>query len=316
MGKAQRISAHQLTVRTVFSVVGLSFLIALVQTLRGKATWRHFLFCGFTILIASPGVTVVHHRGETHRAFFFGPVVAFFLYVWGAINGQGPFSVWGWFHREHHKHTDKKGDPHSPFVRPDGRPFLEGAHTWWNKLVALWKGFWWAHIGWLLYPPFEAKPEENPKWKDPRVDKVVAFVDRVYPVWMTLGIIAAGFCGRFFGLSFWNGILWGGGVRLFYTYNVTWGVNSVCHLVGKQTFKTPTTGTSRNFWLWAFLAFGEGIHNWHHAFPAWAYYAVCHLPDLSGWIIRRLEGLGLVYDVVHPKPKKAEEMALRSASAQ
>jgi stearoyl-CoA desaturase (delta-9 desaturase) len=47
--------------------------------------------------------------------------------------------------------------------------------------------------------------------------------------------------------------------------------------------------------------FGEGWHNNHHAFPASARHGLDRLQlDPSWWVIRGLERLGLVWDVVAP----------------
>ena len=54
---------------------------------------------------------------------------------------------------------------------------------------------------------------------------------------------------------------------------------------------------SRNNWLVAFLVFGEGWHNNHHAFPSSARHGLAWWQyDVSWWIIRGLEKLGLFWD--------------------
>jgi stearoyl-CoA desaturase (delta-9 desaturase) len=70
---------------------------------------------------------------------------------------------------------------------------------------------------------------------------------------------------------------------------------------------------SRNNWLVAFLVFGEGWHNNHHAFPSSARHGLAWWQyDLSWWIIRGLEKLGLVWDVRLPT---AEQMSRRAEPA-
>jgi stearoyl-CoA desaturase (delta-9 desaturase) len=55
---------------------------------------------------------------------------------------------------------------------------------------------------------------------------------------------------------------------------------------------------SRNHWLVGLLAFGEGWHNNHHAFPRSAFHGLRWWQfDLSAYIIRVLERVGLAWKV-------------------
>ena len=67
-------------------------------------------------------------------------------------------------------------------------------------------------------------------------------------------------------------------------------VNSVCHAFGSQPFATGDE--SRNNRIVAALAFGEGWHNNHHAFPSMAYHGMGRQPDVTGLVIRGLERAG------------------------
>ena len=67
-------------------------------------------------------------------------------------------------------------------------------------------------------------------------------------------------------------------------------VNSVCHAFGSQPFATGDE--SRNNRIVAALAFGEGWHNNHHAFPSAAYHGMGRQPDVTGLVIRALERAG------------------------
>ncbi len=97
-------------------------------------------------------------------------------------------------------------------------------------------------------------------------------------------------------LGGWTGVLWGGLVRMFLTHHVTWSVNSICHIFGARMFDTPDR--SKNNWLVGLLAFGEGWHNNHHAFPRSAFHGLRWWQfDLSAYIIRGLEQLGLIWNV-------------------
>ena len=74
----------------------------------------------------------------------------------------------------------------------------------------------------------------------------------------------------------------GGLVRIAFTNHVTFAVNSVCHHFGSRPFATGDE--SRNNWIVGVLAFGEGWHNNHHAFPSMAFHGMSlRQPDLTGW---------------------------------
>jgi stearoyl-CoA desaturase (delta-9 desaturase) len=88
-------------------------------------------------------------------------------------------------------------------------------------------------------------------------------------------------------------------------FQVTFAVNSVCHLFGSRRFETGEQ--SRNNWLMGFLANGEGWHNNHHRAPysarhGFAWYEL----DRSYQLIRLFAWLGLVWNVKLPS---AELMA-------
>ena len=94
--------------------------------------------------------------------------------------------------------------------------------------------------------------------------------------------------------------VWAVAVRTVFVLHGTWSVNSVAHLFGYRNYETRDHST--NNWLVALISHGEGWHNNHHAEPRsavhghrwWEY-------DMSWWVIRTWERIGLVKDVVRPK---------------
>jgi len=92
-------------------------------------------------------------------------------------------------------------------------------------------------------------------------------------------------------------LVWGMFVRMVFVLHVTWMVNSASHMWGYRNYET--TDDSRNNWLVALLAYGEGWHNNHHAYPRMAKHGHRWWEfDLTWQIIRLLRSLGLVWDVV------------------
>ncbi len=90
---------------------------------------------------------------------------------------------------------------------------------------------------------------------------------------------------------------------MLFVNHVTWCVNSVCHIWGKRDFKTDDN--SKNNAVIAILAFGEGNHNTHHAFPNSSRHGLFKWPpDLSYWFIKFLELCRLAWDVDQYIPSK------------
>jgi stearoyl-CoA desaturase (delta-9 desaturase) len=148
-------------------------------------------------------------------------------------------------------------------------------------------------MGWFL-PGFNDKPEMYARGIVD--DPMVRFFRRTYWGWTLLSV------GIPFALGGWTGLLWGAGVRLFFTLHVTFSVNSICHTFGRAEYETGDR--SRNEWLLGVLALGEGWHNNHHAFPRSAFHGLRWWQiDLSGYLIAALERLGLARDVHRVTPQ-------------
>jgi stearoyl-CoA desaturase (Delta-9 desaturase) len=226
--------------------------------------WSDLALLGGMYFFTALGITVGYHRMLTHRSFEAHPAVRFFFLMLGSMAVEGPALDWASIHIKHHANSDEDDDPHSPL-----------------------HGFFHAHIGWFI-AGFEADPEKYGKWL--LKDRMVMFMTRTFFVWVVLGFVIP------YLLSGWTGVLWGGLVRVFLTHHVTWSVNSVCHTFGRRMFETKDQ--SRNHWLVGLLAFGEGWHNNHHAFPRSAFHGLrWYQFDLSAYVIRSLELIGLAWNV-------------------
>jgi stearoyl-CoA desaturase (delta-9 desaturase) len=105
------------------------------------------------------------------------------------------------------------------------------------------------------------------------------------------------------------GLVWGGLIRIFAYQHATFSVNSICHMFGSQDYRSRDE--ARNNRLVAALVFGEGWHNNHHAFPASARHGLDPGQfDVSWWVIRGAERLGLVWDVKVPDESQLERRRL------
>jgi stearoyl-CoA desaturase (Delta-9 desaturase) len=233
-------------------------------------------------------VTVGFHRHFTHRAFAAKRGLRIGLAVAGSMAVQGPVIEWVADHRRHHAFADKEGDPHSPWL------FGTGA-------AALAKGFWHAHTGWLF-----DRARTNPARFAPDLlaDPSVARVNRQFPAWTAVSLLAPAVLAGLITMSLWGALtafFWAGLVRVALLHHVTRSINSICHMVGSRPFATRDRST--NFWALAVVSLGESWHNLHHADPTCARHgALRGQIDLSARLIWLFEKLGWARDVRWPAP--------------
>jgi len=274
-----RISQTVTLVAVVVPPLGLLFAMGLLWGVAFH--WLDLaLFAGFYVLCAF-GTTIGFHRYFTHRGFETGGVVKAVLAVLGCMTMQGPLTQWVTDHRKHHALSDKPGDPHSPHVgHGDG------------ALGAL-RGFVHAHVGWLFS---NLGMEQGREYgKDLYDDLLLRLIDRAYLLWVVLTL------GLPFLLGYWiggtvraglAGLVWGGLIRIFAYQHATFSVNSICHMFGRQAYRSRDE--ARNNRLVALLVFGEGWHNNHHAHPTSARHGLAWWEFDPSWIqIKLLKFLGI-----------------------
>lgn len=253
---------------------------AIVLLWQRLVSWRDIALLLGMYFFTAIGVTIGYHRMLTHRSFEANPVVRFFFLMCGSMAMEGPAVDWASIHIQHHANTDDEDDPHSPL-----------------------QGFFHAHLGWF-FNGFKSQPQVYGKWL--LKDRLAVFMSNSFVLWAVLGFVIPFLIGG------WTGLLWGGLVRTFLTTHVTWSVNSVCHTFGKRMFET--TDRSMNNWVVGLLAFGEGWHNNHHAFPRSAFHGMRWWQfDLSSYIIWTLEKLRLVWNVQRVSEAVLEARLTRAA---
>ena len=245
--------------------------------------------------ISGLGISVGYHRYFTHGSFKARTPLRVLLAVAGSLAMQGPVIRWVSDHRRHHAYADKEGDPHSPW--------LYGTNA-----IALVRGFWHAHMGWLFSRDMTNSRRFAP---DLLADRLITAVDRLFPLWTAATLLLPALLG---GLLTWSwqgavtGLFWAGLVRVGMLHHVTWSVNSICHMVGSRPFRARDR--SATFWPLALLSFGESWHNSHHADPTCARHGVRRGQlDISARVIWLLEKLGWAYQVRWPTPRRLARLA-------
>ena len=238
------------------------------------------LFIAFYVATAM-SITVGYHRLFSHKAFKAKWPVKLFVLLFGAAAFENAALWWSSEHRKHHNHVDTDDDPYD-----------------------ITKGFFWAHIGWLMFKLKPDPPIENVQ--DLKKDPLVMWQFR----WIHLIAVVVGFglptlLGYLYGvvspsIDPWVGALGGflipGIARTTFVQHGTFCINSLCHMIGDRPYSTECS--ARDSWIAAIFTMGEGYHNYHHEFQ-WDFRNGVKpwQLDPSKWIIWTLSKIGLTSDL-------------------
>jgi stearoyl-CoA desaturase (delta-9 desaturase) len=219
-------------------------------------------------------ITLGYHRLFAHLAFKAKWPVRLFTLVFGAAAFENSVLEWVSDHRRHHKHVDGDDDPYD-----------------------ISKGFWHAHIGWILFK-LNAEPPRN-NVRDLEKDRLVVWQERWYlALAIGVGFVVPAVLGGWHGgwVGALGGFLLAGVARVTLVQHMTFFINSLCHTIGGQPYSGRCS--ARDSWVMALFTFGEGYHNYHHEFQYdyrngvkwWNW-------DPTKWMIWLLARCGLVRDL-------------------
>jgi stearoyl-CoA desaturase (delta-9 desaturase) len=260
----------------------------------------YYLACLSTFALASTVnmtlITVFYHRGLAHGALTIRPWARRWLLPLGVwLTGLDP-KGWACMHRLHHKHSDRRRDPHSPLY-----------HGVFGVLFAQLRAYERVLVGLLT---------RQPEFTDVVRDLVlpVSWLNRrrlwLLPYALHTGVALT--LGWVWGLWLLGACYW---VGLLSHPLQGWVVNALGHKYGDRNF--DTSDNSRNNTLAAWLIVGEGYQNNHHRYPASARFSYrSGEVDLGYVLCRLLEVLGVV--VIHrekliPAPAKPSPPGERPA---
>ena len=176
------------------------------------------------------GMTVTYHRGLAHKSWKMPKLFEYFGVLCATVGMTGSVLSWVSIHRQHHRFTDTKQDPHSPTFK--GFFFCQ-----WLSMFILTEI---KYVPDLLRRPFYRLQH---KYYFLIVGAYALALYLIDPFLVIAGWLAPA------------AILWNCG-----SFIITLG-----HLWGKNT--NQLKDLSKNNWLLAFLIWGEGWHNNHHAMP-------------------------------------------------
>jgi stearoyl-CoA desaturase (delta-9 desaturase) len=244
--------------------------------------WDWFLFGVFLFYYIATGtsITLGYHRLFSHKAFKAKWPVKLFVLLFGAAAFENSALWWSSEHRKHHKHVDTDDDPYD-----------------------ITKGFFWAHMGWLMFKLKPDTPTENVQ--DLKKDKLVMWQHNwVHPISFVVSFIIPALIGygyaTYSGMDPMVGALGGfllpGVARVVMVQHATFCINSLCHMIGTRPYST--SHSARDSWIAAIFTMGEGYHNYHHEFQ-WDYRNGVKpwQLDPSKWFIWALSKIGLATDL-------------------
>lgn len=240
----------------------------------------------FVVLLACNGLSITagYHRLWAHRAYEAHWIVKIPLMLFGAMAIQNSILIWGSSHRVHHRNVDDvDGDPYS-----------------------INRGFWFAHIGWMLRNYESGKPNFS-NANDLLNDKIVMFQHNYYvPIVLVMNIALPLALGWALG-DLWGVFLLGGLLRLVVSHHATFFINSLCHMWGTRPYTDENT--ARDNPVLALFTWGEGYHNYHHIFQ-WDYRngVKWYQYDPTKWLILSLSWLGLTSNL-----KRCSDFSIQKA---
>jgi stearoyl-CoA desaturase (delta-9 desaturase) len=288
-----------LTIRA-FLLIPFAVLASAIPVFWGwGVSWLDLAIGAGFYTVSTLGITVGYHRYFTHGAFKARRTLRVALAIAGGFAAQGPVIGWVADHRRHHAFSDREGDPHSPWL-------------FGTSPIALARGFWHAHMGWLFG---RDKTNIDRFAPDLAADRGIRIVDRLFPLWVALSVTIPAVLGGLITLSWWGALtafLWAGLARISFQHHVTWSINSICHMIGDRPF--ASRDRSANFWPLAILSMGESWHNSHHADPTCARHGVLRGQiDVSARIIWMFERLGWAWQVRWPTKQRLARLVSPTA---
>ena len=289
-------------------VKGLNWITAIFMTLFHIGAVAAFFFISWQGIVAASvlwwiaggwGIGMGYHRLLTHRGYKCPKWLEYFFTTCATLALEGGPIFWVATHRIHHQLSDRPGDPHTP---RDGK--------------------FWAHMGWILFGDSMHHDTKTLKRYVPDLgrDQFHLWITKWH--WVPLTTIGVALLLTGYAIGGWwmaaSLVCWGIFLRTTVGLHCTWLVNSATHIWGSRRFKTRDDAT--NLWWVAWLSFGEGWHNNHHAHPVSARHGLAWYEFDVNWIcIWTLSKIGLIRDLkvakIDREVRKADVVSIADIKA-
>ena len=249
----------------------LALFLAIWHGLTYGIGWLELIIFFVMYYACGLSITVGYHRLFAHRSHEARWPLRLLYALFGAGAFENSVLEWCSDHRHHHRDTDGGEDPYDAS-----------------------KGFLWSHMLWILLKPTGDTPDFS-NVRDLEKDWILRFQHRhIFLLGFLVGMVlpaAVGYAIAGVGGAI-GGFIWGGLIRTVWVHHGTFLINSAAHVWGSQPYSDKNTSRDNPFL--AFFTFGEGYHNFHHAFQAdyrnghrwWQF-------DPTKWWIRAWSAVGL-----------------------
>lgn len=198
------------------------------------------------------GINIGYHRLLSHRSFKTYKVLERLFSIIGVITTVGSPLAWVAIHRQHHRVTEREGDPHSPYLLGNLRA---------------WFGFWnLIRLDLKLV-------------RDLRTDEFQRALHKHY-LWIILF-----YCAVLFAINPLY-VIFVYAIPACLCLHSTSAIIVIAHRHGYKTHDLKHD-QSRNSWIANLITLGEGWHNNHHAKPyAWSNWEKWWEWDVPSLVIR------------------------------
>ncbi len=211
--------------------------------------WQYLASLGVYFLTGCLGMSMTYHRYLSHRSWKSPRWFEILGTLLASYGLTGTSIAWTAIHRQHHRHSDRSQDPHSPWYYS----------LWQVQFLSL-------------------RPTPRLRFaRDLLTDTFHTFLHRHY--FTIHGLILTAFLlfypfGAVYLYLFPAVLLWHGGSS----------INTIGHKLGYRNFETGDH--SHNNAILGFIMWGEGWHNNHHKYPLRSSFKVKpHEFDLAGTLI-------------------------------
>jgi stearoyl-CoA desaturase (delta-9 desaturase) len=230
--------------------------------------WETILLAIVLYIIYGLSITAGYHRLFSHRSYTATWIIRVLFLFFGAGNFLDSTLAWCKDHRRHHQCTDTIDDPYN-----------------------IKRGFFYAHMGWLFFKKHHANSHIH-NISDLKRDPLIRLQHHIYfPLALISGFGLPTFIAWLWGDAL-GGFIFAGVIRVIITQHATFMVNSVAHYFGSQSHSTKVSACDN--WFLSLITFGEGFHNYHHAYPYDYRNGIRYFHwDPTKWLIKFLQYIGL-----------------------
>ena len=246
---------HNKIVRTLQVINHMLALIGIAYTISLSEYWLLGLSVLVYWFIGIFGINIGYHRLLSHRSFKTSAFWEKFCSLVGVITVVGSPLAWVAVHRQHHRVTERLGDPHSPYLL----------------------GNWKAWFGFWDMPKLDLK-----LIRDIREDTFQRNLHKKYLLVILLWISVIFLYDPLM-------VIYVFAIPACLCLHSTSAIIVIAHKHGYRSYP-DVKDQSRNSWIANLITLGEGWHNTHHAKPyAWNNQERWWEFDIPAYIIRLIK---------------------------